>query len=58
MKVNTKMDPKAGGHRWDFVGSPCIVCGMSASRFSDTKAPCPGPKSEGERILLPDEDAE
>ena len=53
-----KMDQRAGGHRWPFDGSKCIVCGMTQSRFADTKKPCPGPQSERERLTVPDDDDE
>jgi hypothetical protein len=53
-----QMDQRAGGHRWPFDGSKCIVCGMTQLRFADTKKPCPGPQSERERLTVPDDDDE
>jgi predicted Zn-ribbon and HTH transcriptional regulator len=56
MKVSTKMDQRAGGHRWSFTGGKCADCGMTDTQFADTKAPCPGPQSASERITVPDDD--
>jgi hypothetical protein len=50
------MDQRAGGHRWPLDGSKCIVCGMTQSRFADTKKPCPGPPPERESFTVPDDD--
>jgi hypothetical protein len=58
MRVQTKMDQRAGGHRWPFDGSKCIECGMTPARFSDTKEPCRGPQPEHERFAVPDDDGE
>ena len=52
----SKMDQRAGGHRWPVDGSKCIVCGMTQSRFADTKKRCPGPQPEGNRLTVPDDD--
>jgi hypothetical protein len=56
MRAPTKMDQRAGGHRWPFDGSKCIDCGMSPTRFADTKLPCSGSPLEREGFTVPDDD--
>lgn len=56
MMVNTKMDQRAGGHRWPFDGSRCAVCGMTAAHFADTKERRRGPQPDREQIAVPDDD--
>lgn len=58
MKVHTKMDQRAGGHRWPFAGGKCVACGMTDTHFADTSEPCPGPTTERERFAVPDDDSE
>ena len=50
------MDQRAGGHRWPFDGSKCIVCGMTPTRFADTKEACSGQPLEREGFTVPDDD--
>jgi hypothetical protein len=56
MKVQTKMDQRAGGHQWPFDGSKCLACGMTPTRFADTKEPCQGTPLEREGFTVPDDD--
>jgi len=56
MKVQTKMDQRAGGHQWPFDGSKCLACGMTPTRFADTKEACSGQPLEREGFTVPDDD--
>lgn len=56
MRVTTKHNPRAGNHRWPFDGN-CAVCGMTPTRFADTKEECPGERAaERERFTVPEDD--
>jgi hypothetical protein len=55
-KVQTKMDQRAGGHQWPFDGSKCLACGMTPTRFADTKEACSGQPLEREGFTVPDDD--
>jgi hypothetical protein len=50
------MDQRAGGHRWPFDGSKCLACGMTPTRFADTKEPCEGTPLKHEGFTVPDDD--